>query len=377
MPYTGAMAARPPRRHRRDPRPSRRGGRAPAHRAPGLRRPGDDALRRLRPPPPRGHHRGRGRGDRAPPGSPSTRRGSPTARGPVYPGRMRHRLLLLGSLSLLLAVTGYACGSGAGGRGTAAPAGRAPAASPARPAGSGGGDGGLFTDHGKVLGLVVTPPSSTLDVTNGAASPRPVHGHGHLRGQDHRRRRPDLVVRPSRSRAHRRHGKLAPSGTTAGHGTVTATFMGLGASAGVDVILHVTQNPAQLDPTQQGAFSTPDASASGTLLYPYDQTVFARGLLAPELQWVGGAAGAAYLVHFTEKFFEGTFYVSADPPSRFAIPPTPGPSSPPATPASPCRSTSSGSRAGWPTRPCTRPGPSPRGACADPSTTGRSTPGSS
>ena len=79
-----------------------------------------------------------------------------------------------------------------------------------------------------------------------------------------------------------------------GHGTVTATFMGLSATAGVDVVLQLSQNPAMLTTAQQGTFSTPNSAPSGTLLYPYDQTVFARGLLPPELQWSGGDA---YMVH--------------------------------------------------------------------------------
>ncbi len=115
-------------------------------------------------------------------------------------------------------------------------------------------------------------------------------------------------------------GTLTPNGMLGGHGTVTATFMGLSASAGADVILHVSQNPAQLSTAQQGSFATPDTNPSGTLLYPYDQTVFARGLLPPEILGSGGAAGDAYLVHLSETFFDAVYYLTADPPSRFAIP---------------------------------------------------------
>jgi hypothetical protein len=116
------------------------------------------------------------------------------------------------------------------------------------------------------------------------------------------------------------NGKLTASGTLGGHGTVTATIMGVTGTAGVDVTLHVSQNPGMLSSAQETAFGSPTATPSGTLLYPYDQTVFPRGLLPPELQWSGGSAGDVYFVHIAEKYFEGAFYVTADPPSRFTLP---------------------------------------------------------
>src|SRR6185437_9479407 len=56
------------------------------------------------------------------------------------------------------------------------------------------------------------------------------------------------------------------------------------------------------------------------LLYPYDKTVFAKGLLAPELMWSGGSAGDSYRVHLSEHDFDAVLYVSADPPSDVPVP---------------------------------------------------------
>ncbi len=54
--------------------------------------------------------------------------------------------------------------------------------------------------------------------------------------------------------------------------------------------------------------------------YPYDATVFPRGLLAPELMWNNGVASDAYYVHLVGPSFDLGLFTSADPPSRFTIP---------------------------------------------------------
>jgi hypothetical protein len=88
--------------------------------------------------------------------------------------------------------------------------------------------------------------------------------------------------------------------------------------------LRVDQDGAgvALSTADKAAFDTPDATASGAMLYPYDKTVFPRGLLPPEIMWSGGAAGDVYRVHAKEKFVDASFYLKADPPSRFTMPAT-------------------------------------------------------
>ncbi len=277
---------------------------------------------------------------------------------------MRHRFFLVGSLSLLLALAGYACGGGNGGHaaGAANAGGASTGGAPSTGGANAGGTGGsLFTNHGNPVSMVVSPATATVCVTNGVAAPALFSAVATYQDQTTGAviatwsfDRLDIALIDAT-------GSLTANGMLGGHGTVTATFMGLTATAGVDVVLQVSQNPAMLTPAQQGSFATPDANPSGTLLYPYDQTVFARGLLAPELQWSGGAAGDAYLVHLAGKFFDAQYYVSADPPSRFAIP-------------AGAWTQLTQSNAG---EPATRAGPSPRAACAAPSTTGPSTPASS
>lgn len=236
---------------------------------------------------------------------------------------MRNRFILVGSLFLTLAVAGYACGSGgavAGHTGTGA---HTATGGHTGSGGSGGmdaGDDGLFTNHGKVVSLVVTPATATIDVTNGMSTPAMFSAVATFEDKttgpvsaDWTFDRLDLALVDA-------VGDVTANGMLGGKGTVTAKVNGIAATGAVTVALHVTQNPANLDPTAIKAFDTPDATPSGTLLYPEDKTVFARGLVAPAIMWSGGAAGDTYLVHLSETGFDAKLYVSADPPSGVALP---------------------------------------------------------
>jgi hypothetical protein len=80
------------------------------------------------------------------------------------------------------------------------------------------------------------------------------------------------------------------------------------------VKLHLNDNPGNIDGGTQGKLKG-GGTADGTFgwLYPYDQTVFPRGLLPPTLQFKGVAA-TAYYVKITSKLlsYEG-FYAGSNP----------------------------------------------------------------
>jgi hypothetical protein len=182
------------------------------------------------------------------------------------------------------------------------------------------GQGGGFSDHGAVVSLAVNPPSAQIDVTNGTSTPAPftaiaTFADGATGPVSATWAFDALTIALADS-----SGNVTANGTKGGQGTLTATASGKSATASVTVVLHVTQNTANLSSGDQMAFDTPDANASGSLLYPYDKTVFARGLLPPELQWSGGSAGDSYRVRLSEPFEDATFYVIADAPSRFTMP---------------------------------------------------------
>jgi len=132
-------------------------------------------------------------------------------------------------------------------------------------------------------------------------------------------------------------GIFTPSGNLGGTGTVTATWSGLTATAPLAVTVLATQNggaTGQDAGTEAGAEAgaggiggvggsgpggpvssgtqailtgTPTAPSSAQelgWLYPYDQTVWPRGLLAPLLQWQTTHTAAAVYIHVTQKNYE-------------------------------------------------------------------------
>jgi hypothetical protein len=129
-------------------------------------------------------------------------------------------------------------------------------------------------------------------------------------------------------------GVFTASGHLGGTGTVTATWNGLVATTKLTVAIVSTENgnPAGGDagtddgglggiggvggsglggpvpPSTQGLLTgTPAKPASPTelgWLYPYDQTVWPRGILAPLLQWGTTHTASAVYIHLTEQNFE-------------------------------------------------------------------------
>lgn len=190
----------------------------------------------------------------------------------------------------------------------------------------GGGDAGedtSFIDHGNVVSLAVEPATTTVSVTNGASSPVGFtamatyeDGSSAPVGVTWSLDRPDLGGVDG-------GGTFTATGTLGGHAALTATLGGIKATAEIDVKLRIDRDApgVGLSTADKANFNAPDAAPSGALLYPYDQTVFPRGLLPPEIMWSGGAAGDVYRVRTKEKFLEASFFVKADPPSRFTLPP--------------------------------------------------------
>lgn len=137
-------------------------------------------------------------------------------------------------------------------------------------------------------------------------------------------------------------GKFTPTGTLGGKATITATYGSKKATTSVTVKLHMTQNGAPkegpggtggaggvggegpggpTDPTTLA--STPTADAKVKWLYPYDGTVWPRGLLAPLLQWdSGGHSFDAVKISIQEDAFDyvGTFAKTATPFAHHPIP---------------------------------------------------------
>ena len=102
-------------------------------------------------------------------------------------------------------------------------------------------------------------------------------------------------------------GLYTPTGAQGGHIVVTAALRGKTATAQLDVKLHMLRiTPAgSVSPAAQDKLRGATAKDTATTwAYPYDKTVFPRGLNAPELQWLGGTDADLVYVHVTSPFFE-------------------------------------------------------------------------
>ena len=110
------------------------------------------------------------------------------------------------------------------------------------------------------------------------------------------------------------NGLFTPTGTLGGTTRVTAAIGNVKASTNITVRLHLSDNPGNVDLVTQDALKAGGSDDSDfKWLYPYDKTVFPRGLRPPTLQFAGVSAEAIY-VHITASTFEYQgFYGSSNP----------------------------------------------------------------
>jgi hypothetical protein len=107
-------------------------------------------------------------------------------------------------------------------------------------------------------------------------------------------------------------GNFTALGSLGGVVHVTASYGMLSATTTLTVKLHYVQNPGLVPTATQMALqgaTTPDATVKWA--YPYDQTVFPRGINESTLMWLGGANGDYYYVHVIAATFELESYATA------------------------------------------------------------------
>ncbi|CAN5747312.1 hypothetical protein BH11MYX4_BH11MYX4_30830 [soil metagenome] len=118
------------------------------------------------------------------------------------------------------------------------------------------------------------------------------------------------------------NGVYTTSGSIGGAVKINASFQGQKASATLSVKLHVLENPAKADAATVAALkaaTTKDAAIQWA--YPYDGTVFPRGLGSPRLMWNNGGAADTYYVHITSATYELESFTNVPPPSRYTFNP--------------------------------------------------------
>lgn len=118
-------------------------------------------------------------------------------------------------------------------------------------------------------------------------------------------------------------GEFLPSGLFGGLAEIS--FNGdVDATTSLTVKLVIVDDPEMVGDPVKDAFDgavTPDPSLVWS--YPYDGTVFPRGLGSPELQWDGGGANDIYRIRVDAPTFSFTTWRTVPPPSRYTLPTLP------------------------------------------------------
>ena len=122
-------------------------------------------------------------------------------------------------------------------------------------------------------------------------------------------------------------GEFRSNGFVAGDVVVSATVGSQTASVTIHVSVVINSDPDQLDATLkddlvsggQGGASDIGPDPDFRWLYPYDKTVFPRGLAAPLVQ-LGGAEAEATYVKLTSGDFSYEAFAAASGPTRVTLP---------------------------------------------------------
>ena len=198
-------------------------------------------------------------------------------------------------------------GSGAGGKGTHSGGGTSGEGGCVINCAGGGNPGGTLT---------VKCDTNTIDVINGSSMP--AHCNALIDGN---KVGASWIVDVSAVAGVDATGTVTATGTQGGDVVVKAAYDNQTATSSVKVTLKKVLNPGGIsDPdvaVLKGAMD-PDA-ASVVWAYPYNGTVFPKGLLAPEMMWNGTGGGDKYYVHVTSKYADFEFFTTADPPSRYTL----------------------------------------------------------
>ena len=116
-------------------------------------------------------------------------------------------------------------------------------------------------------------------------------------------------------------GVFKATGQVGAKDTVDFVSGALKAATSATVKLHDTVEPVPIDPgvkdKLQGAG---DPDPNWKLVYPYDKTVFPRGLTGPTVQWNGTAAADIFYIHITSATYELEWWGTVPPKSRWDFP---------------------------------------------------------
>jgi hypothetical protein len=230
--------------------------------------------------------------------------------------------LLLASV-LTISATSAACGSsGSGGNDFPLDGSTSPDVSAGNDGGSltgdAGGDSSLINDK-TLVSLTISPAQASIASVNGKAATQTFQAigvfsdktTGPVSGATWANDDPQVGAIGTGS------GIYTASGVQGGTVNITASYMGKNAQATLAVQLHLEENPGNVGGSTQTALenaTTKDTQV--TWAYPYDATVFPRGVGEAPLMWNGGAATDLYLVTLKSPTFELDSFTTA-PAGRY------------------------------------------------------------
>lgn len=117
---------------------------------------------------------------------------------------------------------------------------------------------------------------------------------------------------------------VTATGKMAGTGNLHAVYGGLEATAELIVNLVETHVDGTIPKAARTALDKPNLPADpalDSLLYPYDQTVFALGLTSPSIMWTApNEKGDVYRVHLEQSGYSYDYYTAVEAPARVRIP---------------------------------------------------------
>ncbi|MFO0590158.1 MAG: hypothetical protein U0441_21630 [Polyangiaceae bacterium] len=218
-------------------------------------------------------------------------------------------LVLMVLASAVLGLVPAACGGGAGSSSGGGGSGTSTAGSAGDGAGFIGGSGG----QSEVL--TITPESAEIVVTNGVGNTVDFDllSNGTSVNAKWTIDKGSVVTIDA-------DGIVTAVGDKGGEVQVTAQYGSQSRTAILTVKIVNETNPGGVPDGDIGVLKGPTDPNEGVVwLYPYDKTVFPKGIYPPQLMWDGAQAGDEYYIRYQTKYVDIGILTKVDPPSRFLL----------------------------------------------------------
>lgn len=231
--------------------------------------------------------------------------------------------LLIGSCLFAAALAAFPVGCGGGNSGGVASGHNGTGGGAGDASAGSGGDSGINLGKNKIQSITVKPASASIEIVDGKVVTQAFTAYANYAdGSTQQISSPTWSAAPPAPGTIDNSGVFTPTGDAGGQVTVTAGSQGKTGTAKLDVKLRFLDDSGSIPPAVQSSLTgatTQDTSC--VWAYPYDKTVFPRGLLSPPLEWNGGGASDSYYVRLSSPYFVLEAFTSAPPPSRYTIDP--------------------------------------------------------